>query len=113
MADSLWDLLDNFPYLNARRAKPNAPAAQRAKSTYSAISALCDVKSNPRKCTLSTGFGVTSVGVTVHGKTKRKKVLVNSLGAALSHTCAPLLPASTRLYTWRFSTLAVAVILWD
>ena len=72
MCDRLWDLWDNFPYLYAKRAKPSAPTAERAKSTYSAISALCDVKSNPKKRTLSAGPGVGSVGVTVQGKTIRK-----------------------------------------
>lgn len=72
MCDGLQDLLDNFPYIHARAAKPSAPTAERAKSTYSAISALCAVKSNPKKRTLSAGPGVVSVGVTVRGETRRK-----------------------------------------
>lgn len=73
MCDLLRDLLDNFPYLYAKRAKANAPTPERAKSTYSAISALSDVKSNPKKRTLSAGPGAVSVGVTVHEKTMRKR----------------------------------------
>lgn len=72
MCDCFWDLLETFPYLYTRRAKANAPTAERAKSTYSAISALCDVKANPRKRTLLASPGWGSVGVTVQGKTIRR-----------------------------------------
>lgn len=72
MCDLLWNLLDNFLHLYAKRAKANAPTPKKAKSTYSAISALCDVNSNPKKCTLAAGPGAMSVGGTVHGKTMRR-----------------------------------------
>jgi len=62
--------LDIVPYLYEISARPSAPIAESANSTYSAISALCDVKSNPRKRTLSASPGVVS-GITVHEKTIR------------------------------------------
>lgn len=105
MCDCLWDLLDlldNFIYLYAKRAKASAPTAERAKSTQSAVSAPWDVKSNPKNCTLSAAPGVGSVGV-ISAWENNDKVLVQSLGNCSMQEWALLLPACTRLLTvsWR------------